>query len=105
MCTTLTPLGFLSCKDTDFNIDSIERFTNESLRILGVSELPLSGKHTNQPRDYHAGNGKESVRSLLSQHGFGSVKLSMNRTVLLKSKPTRFPICIITLIVLPNDLR
>lgn len=38
--------------------DAIERFKNETLRVLGVLEIQLSGKYTNEPRDYLAGNGK-----------------------------------------------
>jgi len=37
---------------------AINRFRNEVLRVLGVLEIHLSGKYTDQPRDYLAGNGK-----------------------------------------------
>lgn len=38
--------------------DAIERYTNESLRVIGVLEIRLSGKYTGEPRDYLAGKGK-----------------------------------------------
>jgi glutathione S-transferase len=40
------------------NIDAINRFRNETLRVYGVLEIHLSGKFTGTPRDYLAGNGK-----------------------------------------------
>ncbi|MCJ1347570.1 hypothetical protein MMC31_005795 [Peltigera leucophlebia] len=36
----------------------ISRFQQEGLRIVEVAEIQLSGKHTNEPREYLAGNGK-----------------------------------------------
>ncbi|KAI9790216.1 MAG: hypothetical protein M1835_001121 [Candelina submexicana] len=51
-CTT-------SKKLTDKRLeDAIERFKNETLRVYGVLEIQLSGKYTNEPKDYLAGNGK-----------------------------------------------
>lgn len=38
--------------------DAIERYRNESLRVVGVLEIHLSGKYTGQQRDYLAGKGK-----------------------------------------------
>ncbi|MCJ1267531.1 hypothetical protein MMC22_007416 [Lobaria immixta] len=37
---------------------AIKRFKDETNRVLGVLEIHLSGKYTNEPRDYLAGNGK-----------------------------------------------
>ncbi|KAF2209842.1 hypothetical protein CERZMDRAFT_113596 [Cercospora zeae-maydis SCOH1-5] len=37
---------------------AITRFRNETLRVFGVLEIHLSGKFTNEPREYLAGNGK-----------------------------------------------
>ncbi|KAI1412120.1 glutathione S-transferase [Hypoxylon sp. FL1857] len=37
---------------------AITRFKNETLRVLGVLEIRLSGKYTGEPRDYLAGRGK-----------------------------------------------
>ncbi|KAI9712486.1 MAG: hypothetical protein M1812_006902 [Candelaria pacifica] len=37
---------------------AIERFKNETLRVYGVLEIQLSGKYTNEPKEYLAGNGK-----------------------------------------------
>lgn len=36
----------------------ISRFQQEGLRIVEVAEIHLSGKYTNEPREYLAGNGK-----------------------------------------------
>lgn len=36
----------------------ISRFQQEGLRIVEVTEIQLSGKYTNEPREYLAGNGK-----------------------------------------------
>lgn len=36
----------------------ISRFQQEGLRIIEVTEIQLSGKYTNEPREYLAGNGK-----------------------------------------------
>ena len=38
--------------------DAIERFRNEVLRVFGVVEIRLSGKYTDEPREYLAGSGK-----------------------------------------------
>jgi glutathione S-transferase len=46
---TLTPF---------FCSDAITRFRNETLRVYGVLEIHLSGKYTDNPRDYLAGKGK-----------------------------------------------
>jgi len=40
------------------NTMAIERFKKETLRLYGVLELHLSGKHTGEHREYLAGNGK-----------------------------------------------
>ena len=40
------------------HLDAIERYKNETNRVLGVLEIHLSGKYTNEPRDYLAGSGK-----------------------------------------------
>jgi len=37
---------------------AIKRYHDETLRVLGVLEIRLSGKYTGAPRDYLAGNGK-----------------------------------------------
>ncbi|GAB7358273.1 hypothetical protein MBLNU230_g0423t1 [Neophaeotheca triangularis] len=37
---------------------AIERFKNETLRVYGVLEIQLSGKHTGEAREYLAGTGK-----------------------------------------------
>jgi len=37
---------------------AIERFRKETLRVFGVLEIRLSGKYTDEPREYLAGNGK-----------------------------------------------
>jgi len=37
---------------------AINRFRTESLRVLGVLEIRLSGKYTGEPREYLAGKGK-----------------------------------------------
>lgn len=37
---------------------AIEHFKNLAVRILDVLEIHLSGKYTNEPRDYLAGDGK-----------------------------------------------
>lgn len=37
---------------------AIKRFRDETFRILGVLEIQLSGKYTDEPRDYLAGHGK-----------------------------------------------
>lgn len=37
---------------------AINRFKKETLRVFGVLELQLSGKHTGQEKDYLAGNGR-----------------------------------------------
>lgn len=36
----------------------ISRFQQEGLRIVEVAEIQLSGKYTNEAREYLAGNGK-----------------------------------------------
>lgn len=41
-----------------FHLDAIDRFHNETLRVYGVLEIQLSGKFTDSPRDYLAGEGK-----------------------------------------------
>lgn len=41
-----------------FNLDAINRFHNETLRVWGVLEIRLSGKYTGEPREYLAGKGK-----------------------------------------------
>ncbi|KAF3935066.1 hypothetical protein ABW20_dc0108259 [Dactylellina cionopaga] len=43
-----------------------ERFRNETLRVFGVLEIHLSGKYTNEPRDYLAGKapGKYSIADI-----------------------------------------
>ena len=38
--------------------DAIERYKSESIRLLGVLEIHLSGKYTTEPREYLAGSGK-----------------------------------------------
>ena len=43
---------------TDERIDAINRFKNETLRVYGVLEIHLSGKYTDEPREYLAGFGK-----------------------------------------------
>ena len=48
----------ISIADLISNIDAIERFTNETLRVYGVIEIHLSGKYTGSPREYLAGEGK-----------------------------------------------
>jgi len=50
-------LNFFSRNAPD-NEFSINRFLKESLRVLGVLEIQLSGKYTGQPKEYLAGNGK-----------------------------------------------
>lgn len=40
------------------HLDAITRFRNETLRVFGVLEIHLSGKYTDQPREYLAGSGK-----------------------------------------------
>lgn len=37
---------------------AIERFRNETLRVYGVLEIHLSGKYSDEPREYLAGHGK-----------------------------------------------
>ncbi|KAH7378885.1 glutathione S-transferase-like protein [Cadophora sp. MPI-SDFR-AT-0126] len=37
---------------------AIERFRKETARVFGVLEIRLSGKYTDEPRDYLAGKGK-----------------------------------------------
>ncbi|KAH6672228.1 glutathione S-transferase [Halenospora varia] len=37
---------------------ALTRFKNEALRVFGVLEIHLSGKHTGEERDYLAGNGR-----------------------------------------------
>lgn len=37
---------------------AITRFKNETLRVWGVLEIHLSGKFTDEPREYLAGSGK-----------------------------------------------
>ncbi|KAK7757538.1 hypothetical protein SLS62_000553 [Diatrype stigma] len=37
---------------------AVTRFRNETLRVFGVLEIRLSGKYTNEPRQYLAGRGK-----------------------------------------------
>lgn len=37
---------------------AIKRFHDETLRVLGVVEIRLSGKFTGEPREYLAGKGK-----------------------------------------------
>lgn len=38
--------------------DAITRYKNETLRVYEVLEIHLSGRYTNEPRDYLAGFGK-----------------------------------------------
>jgi glutathione S-transferase len=40
------------------NVDAIDRFHNETLRVYGVLEIRLSGRYTGEPREYLAGPGK-----------------------------------------------
>jgi len=37
---------------------AINRFKNETLRVIGVLEIQLSGKYADEPRDFLAGKGK-----------------------------------------------
>lgn len=46
--------------------DAIDRYRNESLRVVGVLEIHLSGKYTGKERDYLAGKdkGKYSIADI-----------------------------------------
>lgn len=48
----------VSCLKKSNCIAVISRFQQEGLRIVEVAEIQLSGKYTNEPREYLAGNGK-----------------------------------------------
>ncbi len=44
--------------DAEANAEAIERFEKEALRIFDVIESHLSGKYTNEAREYFTGPGK-----------------------------------------------